>query len=146
MTTSQTGFSGLGVERDEPAVQGAEIHLAVIKGDAAIDGVAADGADIGAGNLGIEGPQDFAGSGIERVGNAPLAGGIDHSVGDERGRFQAMGRAEFSAPEEAEPANGLLVDLAQGAEALLVGGSSVIVQSAPSVTAAGGTSCNLRWR
>ena len=81
--------------------------------------------DIGARHFRIKRPQDFAVSGIERIGNAPLAGGIDHPARDEWSRFQAPCRAQFSTPDEAEPANVLLIDLAQGAEPLLVGGSSV---------------------
>ena len=69
--------------------------------------------------------QDFAGPCIKGVGDAPLTCGVDHAVGDEGRRFKASGGAELSAPEEAELADVLFGDLAQGAEALLVGGSSV---------------------
>ncbi len=119
------GVSRLGVECNEPAVDGAEVQLAVVEGDAAIDGVAADDAGTGARDFGIKGPQDFAGSGIDRVGDAPQAGGVDDAVGDERRRFQAIGGAQLCAPHQAELADVLLVDLFQGAEALLVVGSSV---------------------
>ena len=118
-------IAGFGVESDEPAVEGAEIYLAVVEGDSAIDDVTADGADIGARYFGIEGPQDFAGPRIERICDAPLASGVDHTVGDEGSRFEATGGAEFSAPEQAELADVLFVDQGQGAEALLVVGSSV---------------------
>ena len=107
-------IAGFRVQRDEPAVERAEVYLALVEGDSAIDGVAADGANIGAGYFGIEGPQDFAGPCIERIRDAPLAGGVDHTVGDEGRRFEAMCGTELSAPEQAELADVLFVDQFRG--------------------------------
>ena len=92
-------IAGFGVESNEPAVEGAEIYLALVERDSAIDDVAADGADIGAGYFGIEGPEEFAGQCIERIRDAPLPCGVDHTVGDEGSRFEATGGAELSTPD-----------------------------------------------
>ena len=103
-------ISRFGVESDEPAVEGTEIYLALVERYPAIDDVTADGADIGARYFGIEGPQDFAGQCIERIRDAPLTCGVDHTVGDEGSRFEATGGAELSTPEQAELTDVLFAD------------------------------------
>jgi hypothetical protein len=109
-------LAGLGIERDQTAIEAADVDLALPHRDAAVDGVAAALTEVLAGNLGVEGPQSLAGARIERVDDAPGAGGVHHAVDDDgRGLVAGVDPRQRRMPllvvgaAVAHPVAGLLV-------------------------------------
>ena len=111
----------LRIERDQPAVEGADVDLARPDGDAAVDHVAASLGAVRSGDLRIELPQELAGPGVEGEHVAPGARRVHHAVDhDRRGLHAARGSArDVVRPRETELAHVGRRDLRQRAEALL---------------------------
>ena len=115
-------LAGLGVERDEAAVEHADIDLAFPRSDAAVDHIAAGASGDAAIDLGVVFPKLLAGLGVERDHVAPRRAGVHDAIDDERRRLEAARRARLDVvvPSEAELADVAGVDLRQRAVALLV--------------------------
>ena len=86
-------LAGLHVERDQPAVDGADEDLAVPERDAAVVGRVRLRRDEFLVELREVGPLHLAGGAVEREDAAVGAGIVQHAVGDERHRLQAARRA-----------------------------------------------------
>src|SRR5262249_1601114 len=67
----------------------------------------------------IVSPVQLSGDAIKGVHDAPRTGRVDDATGDNRRGFESARSAEFLAPDQAEPGNGLLVDLVQRAKTLI---------------------------
>ena len=106
--------------RREPAVEHADVDLALVERGAAIDDVAAGDVVVLAMHFGVVLPQLLAGARVDRVGDAPRSGRIHHAVDDERRGFEAAVGRGLELPREAELGDVLVVDLIERAEALLV--------------------------
>ena len=102
-----------------------DIDLAVIERHAAVHHIAADEIGARARHLGIIGPADISRLCVDRIDHAPVAGGVDDAVFHQRRGFQPAGGAEFMAPGQPQLADGLLVDLVQRTEAMVVIGPPV---------------------
>ena len=108
-------LAGLGVERDQPAVERADETACLRRSDAAVDDVAARLHAGFARHLRIVLPQQLAGRGVDRLHLAPRAGGIHHAVDDQRRRLLAAMRVEVDEPREAELLDVARVDLRRAA-------------------------------
>ena len=113
--------TALRFERDEPAVEGAHVHLARPHRHAAIDDVAAAFRAVRAGHLRIELPQDLAGLRVERQHVAPGTGRVDDAIDHDRRRLHA---ARAPSLDVVRPRETQLADVGRGdsrerAEALL---------------------------
>ena len=126
---------GLGVEGDQPAVEGAGDHLAAVESGAAVHGVAAGLHRDGTRHFRIVDPQRFAGDRVEGVDHVPGAGRVHHAVDDQRRGLEAPLRVRLLDPGDAEPVDVAVVDLVQHAVALLLVGAAV---GQPVAGAAGG--------
>ena len=112
----RTGFC---VERDEPAVECADVNAAAVERRAAVDHVAAYEFRMIFGDMRIVLPQQVTGSRVHGVYKTPGARRVEHAILNERRRFEPPQGCEIERPREAEPANGLLVHLLKLAKALL---------------------------
>jgi hypothetical protein len=110
-------LAGGRIQRDQPAVDRADIHLALPHRDAAIDHVAAGMDRLAADHLRIIFPQHPPRSGIERHHLRPGGGGVHDPVDHERRRFLPAGRIEIDHPGGLQPRYRLFVDLVERAEA-----------------------------
>jgi hypothetical protein len=117
--------AGVGVESNEAAVDGADVDFALIERDATIHNVAGDDARTTARNLRVETPQYSAAPRIERVDDAPLDSGINHTIDDKRCGFEAANGPKLMAPDQAESLDVLFADLLEWTEPLLIGGRAV---------------------
>ena len=111
-------LAGAGVEGNQAAVPGGQIHLAFPEADAAVvvpagAHLAGDGAEIG-----IELPQQRAGRGVHGPHHVHAADEIHHAIDDERGGHQATIRWQFDHPIGRQPADGGVAYLDERAEAL----------------------------
>jgi len=113
------------VQRDQPAIERSHIDLVAIERHAAVHHIAANEIGTLAPDLGIIAPQGFAGLGVHRIDHAPGAGGVNHAVLHQRRGFQSPRRSHFAAPGQPELGHRLLIDLVQGAEAVIVIGPAV---------------------
>src|SRR3546814_8611700 len=113
-------LAGLGVEREQAAVERADEQLVAPHRDAAVDDVAAGVDRTLAGNLGIEFPQGFTGRGVPCADLRPGVGDIHHAVDDDGRRFLSAGVVEVGGPGDAELPYILVIDVGERAEALLV--------------------------
>ena len=114
------GLAGLGVERDQAAVIGTDIDLAVISSHAAVDHIAATLDAHGTGHLRIEMPQGFAAAGIEGIDLAPSGGHIEHAIDHQRRGFLTAVGVEVGVPGQPQLRDIGGVDLRQRTVALLV--------------------------
>ncbi len=111
-------LAGLGVERDQAAVERADIDLVLPDGHAPVHRAAA-GVDLPGAGVRIEAPQVLAGARVERPHLGEVGRDVDHPVMDDRGRLEALAVAEVEVPGQAQVLDGRGVDLVEGAEALL---------------------------
>ena len=86
-------LAGLHVEGEQPAVDRADVDVAVAQRDAARVGRVGLGGDQVLVELRDERPDHLAGRGVEREHAAVGAGVVEHAVGHERERLQAAGDA-----------------------------------------------------
>ena len=107
------------VQRDQPAVVGAHVDLALVEGDAAVDHVAAALVPGFLRHLGIVGPEALPGAGVHRVDHAPRRGHVHDAVHHQRRRLHAARGLEVVRPGEAQHLDVVRVDLAEAAEARL---------------------------
>ncbi len=115
----------VGVQRDQPPVEGGDDDLALPGGQAARHRLAAGIAAPLARDLRIVGPQHLAGARVIGRGHVPGADVVDHAVDEQRRAFDATEGVELRVPGQAELADVLLVDLGQRAVALGRIGASV---------------------
>ena len=80
--------AGLGVERDQLGVEGANVDLVLIDGDAAVVRAAADGGYRA--ELGLVMPNLRSGLGVERVNVAERRGDVHDAVDDDRRRLERL--------------------------------------------------------
>ena len=90
------------VERHQPAVEGADVDLAVPGRDSATDHVAAALDAELARHLRIVGPEQLAGRGVVRLDHAPRGRDVHHAVDDQRSRLLAAIGIEVREPRKAE--------------------------------------------
>src|SRR5262245_7085226 len=108
-----------GVERDQPPVERADIDLALVNGDAAIDHVAASPRAVRTRDLRVVLPQLPASLPVERVDYAPTARRVHHAVNDNRRRLKPAIGLRVERPGQSEFLNIARVDLLQRAVASL---------------------------
>ena len=75
--------------------------------------------------LRVEGPDLFAGRGVDGVNEAPTVGVVHRPVHNQRRGLQAVAHRDGVCPGEAQAADGLAVDLSQRRETLLGVGAAV---------------------
>ncbi len=112
--------SVLRVDRDQASVERGEDDLAVPRGDAARRRTAAGEAGPLGTDLGVVGPQLPACLAVVGGDDVVDALVVEHPVDHQRARLDPAHRLEVVVPGKAEPLDGLVVDLRQRAEALLV--------------------------
>src|SRR5690606_29382989 len=98
---------------EQSPVERADIDHAFPDGHPAIDLVATGIAVDLPVALRVEAPDFLARRGVEGVGAAGRAGRVEHAVDDDRRCLLTAARAECVLPREAEPADGLDVDLVE---------------------------------
>ena len=113
-------LAALRVERDQPAVEGGDVDLAVPSGEPARDDVAASHPPELRRHLRIEAPQHLAVRRVIGGDDVPRLHVVEHAADLQRARFHPPLGLDVGVPGEAEPADGLVVDLVQRAEPLLV--------------------------
>ena len=89
------------VQRDQPAVEGAQKHAPVGDRNTPVDHVATALGRPLPGNLGIVPPQDVTAAGVEGDDPAPGRGHIHDAVHDNGGRFQAALTVQGRLPGQA---------------------------------------------
>src|SRR6266403_2396018 len=104
------------VERDQPAIIGADENLAFVERDATVDDIAAAFVALLAIYSGIEAPDSLAGPRIDGVHHAPGCSHIHDAVDHDRRRFDAADRFEIVAPHQSEIFDVVGVDLVELAE------------------------------
>jgi hypothetical protein len=114
------GLARGGIERDQPAVERADIDLVAPRRDAAIDGIAARLDQRLARHLGIVGPEQFAGARVERLDHAPGGADEELAVDHQRRGFLPARGIEIRIPGEAELGGIGGVDLRERGETLFV--------------------------
>ena len=118
-------LAGVGIERDQPAVEHAHEDLPLVHGDAPVHHVAAGQAVVGLVDPGVVTPQPLAGGRIEGEDDAPRTGRVHDTVDDDRGGLEATIGAGVEAPGKPQIGDVVRVDLIERAEALLEVGSAV---------------------
>src|SRR5690242_13224837 len=113
------------IKSDQAAVERSDVHLAAIEGHAAIYYVTTNEEGALARHLGIVGPAELTGLGVDGVHHTPGTGGVDDAVFHQRRRFQSARGAEVAAPGQAQFADGFLADLLQRTEPMVVVGPPV---------------------
>ena len=106
-------LAGLGVEPEEMAVERADIDHAVPHRDAAIDFVATGIAIELAVAMGIEIPDFLPRPGVERINPSVDPGRVQHAVDLDRRRLEPAIGLGVVIPSEAEPRDGVGVDLCE---------------------------------
>ena len=110
---------GRRVERDQPAIEGADEDLALVERDAAVDDIAAGPVAQLARHLRVVGPQALARARIDRMDDAPRGRDIHDAVDNERRGLDAAGGFEVVGPFQAESLDVVGGDLRERAEARL---------------------------
>ncbi len=113
------GRAGRRIERNQPAVDRADIDLALPHRDPAVDDIAARIDRPAARHFGVVAPQRRARDGVERLDLAPRGRDVEDAVDHQRRGFLAALGVEVRIPCEAELADVLRRDLIERAEALL---------------------------
>ncbi len=78
----------VGVERDQPSVEGAQVDASMGVGHAAIHDVAARMPGLPARHLGVVPPELASGPGVQGEDDAPGSGGVEGPVDDQGGGFE----------------------------------------------------------
>ncbi len=105
------------IDRDQPAIEGADKDFSLVERDATVDDVAASLVADLARDFGVIGPDFLARAYVDCVHHAPRRRDIHDAVDDERRRLDATHRFEIVGPREAEILHVVGIDLAQLAEA-----------------------------
>src|SRR6185312_12990068 len=114
-------LSGLGVHGNQAAIERAPDHLALPEGDAPVHDATTQLHRVSARNLRVVLPQLPAGLRIEGVDLAPGTGDENAAVDDDRcGLVDAAALGKIGIPRQAQPIDGVRVDLSERAVALLV--------------------------
>ena len=118
-------LAGSRIERHQPAVKRADEYLALPRGDASIDHIAAALYPKCAWYRWIVGPQQRAGLGVVRLDHAPRRRDVQHAVDDERRRLLTAVGVEVGVPGEPKLLHVVGGNPGQRAEALFAIGSAV---------------------
>ncbi len=113
-------LAGIAVDGDQVAVECRDIDLVAPERDTAIGHVATGIGAPAARRLRVEGPEQLARRGIQRVDDAPRHGDVHDAVMHQRRRFHRAIRVDVEIPGETEIADIAVVDAGERTEALFV--------------------------
>ena len=105
--------AGVRIERDQVRIQCADVDLALVDGDPAIDDVATGRSADASRSLRVEGPKSLPSARVDGMHDRPRSGHIHHSVHDNRSGFNTASRFQIISPREPEPGHTGIVDLMQ---------------------------------
>ena len=111
--------AGLRIERDQPAVEGADVHLPAPQRDAAVHHVATRRKASRAFDPRIVGPERCPGPGVEGKDLGPGGGRVEHTISHQRRSFLAAVGVELRTPCQTKLADRGGVDGGKGTVSLL---------------------------
>ena len=118
-------LAGGGIQRDQPAVQRADVNAPLVNGDAAVHHVAAGAAAPLWGHFGVVRPHFLASERIDGMHPAPSAGEEHDAVHDDGGGLEGAAGAHVAVPGEAQFADGVAIDGREWREAAFFVGAPV---------------------
>ena len=119
-------FAGLGVQRDDVRVDGAEVDVVTVEDAAPVDHVAADDGQGLVRKLALVLPEEFTAARIQPEERVVRGGDHEHSVVFDRNDLVALRQTGRKLPDRHQFADIRLRDLCQRAEAVPVEGATVL--------------------